>query len=285
LIFIQEEKMNHRLISLVVIAVFSLAAAACTPPPPEPTATPEPTDTAVPSDTPEPTATNTPEPTATNTPEPTPTETLTPTPTIDLAATASFESTQAAEVILAAIDETLALFGFSTASGSLGYVGTEPIDLSVVNFATIVFEPIAEDLEFSNFVISIDVTWDSTSGLAGCGLIFRSEPELVGGAQYMFRTLRLSGLPAWTVEKWDFGQFQSQLRSEPNNAIDLDSGSTNNFVLIADGTTLTIYANGTRLTGLTISQLTTGRMAVITWQESGETTCLYDNYWIWELEE
>ncbi len=277
--------MNRRLIFLVLIAVFSLAAAACTPPTPEPTATPEPTDTAVPTDTPEPTATDTPEPTATDTPEPTSTETLTPTPTIDLAATASFESTQAAEVVLAAIDETLALYGYSTASGSLGYVGTEPIDLSVVNFGTIVFEPIAEDLEFSNFVISLDITWDSTSGLAGCGLIFRSEPDLINGAQYMFRTLRLSGLPAWTIEQWDFGQPQNQLRLETNIAIDLDSGATNNFVLIADGTTLTVYANGTRLTGLTIGQLATGRMAVITWQESGETTCLYDNYWIWELEE
>ncbi|HUF40277.1 MAG TPA: hypothetical protein VMN57_17270 [Anaerolineales bacterium] len=101
----------------------------------------------------------------------------------------------------------------------------------------------------------------------------------------MFRTLRLSGLPAWTVEQWDFGRIQNTLRTEPNNAISLESGATNNFVFIADGTTLTVYANGTRLTGLTISQLAAGRFAVIAWQASGETTCLYENYWIWELGE
>ena len=60
---------------------------------------------------------------------------------------------------------------------------------------------------------------------------------------------------------------------------------TNNFVFIADGTTLTVYANGKRLTGLTIGQLAAGRFAVIAWQESGETTCLYENYWIWKLGE
>lgn len=273
---------GRRLLSLVL--VLALAGLACSLSAPDPTPTARPTDTAVPpSDTPEPTATDTAEPTATNTPEPTATETLTPSPTIDLAATAAFEETEAVGALLGTIDQTLSQYGYSVSEGSLGFAGTEPIALSVVSFGTIVFEPIAEAREFSNFAISMDITWDSTSGLAGCGLIFRSEPDLVGGAQYMFRTLRLSGLPAWTVEQWDFGQFQSTLRTEPNDAIDLDSGSTNNFVIIADGNTLTIYANGERLTGLTISQLTTGRMAVLTWQESGETTCLYDNYWIWEL--
>ncbi len=265
-------------LSLVVVFACRLAA-------PAPTSTsPPPSDTVpAPSETPLPTPSNTPEPIPTGTPEPSPTPSRTHTATPDLAATAAFESTQAEAEILEQVGAVLQGYGISTDEGRLGWFGIEPMELAVQNFGTIIYEPVAEMQAFDDILLNVDITWDSSSGLAGCGVIFRSEPDLRDGEQYMLRTLRLSGLPAWSVEHWDFGEIVTTLRVEPNAAILIGPGSVNNFVLLLDGSTLTLYANGVRLTGLTVNRRAAGRIAFLAWQESGVTTCLFENAWIWEL--
>jgi len=50
-----------------------------------------------------------------------------------------------------------------------------------------------------------------------------------------------------------------------------------------EGTTFTAYVNGTRLGRAVDSKLSEGRIAFFAWQESGETTCTFDNTWIWDL--
>jgi hypothetical protein len=276
---------------LVFAACLWFVAIACrlSLPAPSPSALPA-AETQIPStETPEPSATETLEPTLTPTPEPSATATSipteTPSQTPDLAATAAYESTLAAEEVLARIGDVLPDYGLSLENGRLGWIGIEPVDIEVENFGAIFYEPIAEAQEFDNFLLHVDITWDSSSGLAGCGIIFRSERDLLNGEQYTLRTLRLSGLPAWTVEFWDFGAIRNTLKVEPNTAIRNDPGTTNNFVIVLEGTVMRLYANGTRLAGLTVNKRTTGRIAFLAWQESGVTNCLFDNAWIWELDD
>ena len=69
-----------------------------------------------------------------------------------------------------------------------------------------------------------------------------------------------------------------------SQAIKLASGSANEYVLVADGSALTLYANGTRLGTVTILRRSEGRLAIFVWQESGKTTCLFEDVWVWELE-
>lgn len=250
---------------------------------PPPTPTEAPTNTPVPTDTPLPT--DTPEPTAT--PTEIPTDTPVPTETPDLAATAAFESTQVAAAALAVVGEELAKYDISTDSGYLAWVNSEPFEIVTSMGAQTLYEPIDEGEVYSTYVLHADVKWDSETGLSGCGIMFHSEPNLEQGKQYQFITIRFSGLPLWAVELHQYGGFVSSATggAKSNGAINQADGATNSYTLVVREGLMTVYANDTRLSNVIISTLNQGRIAFYTWQESGTTTCVFDNAWIFALEE
>lgn len=276
---------------LVIIAlIFMLAscnnspqAAAADPTnePPERTATP------VPTSTPEPKPTVTPQPTSTPTPVPTETPAPSPTPTPDLQATASAEAAQAAAENLAAVSAELEKIGYSADSGELGWVQPEPVLVSVDEYFGSLYEPFAEDLVAEDFILRTDITWESTSGLAGCGLLFRSESNFEVGSQYELELIRLSGLPGWDIVHNKDGEFQKNVTGMLTaGAINQEQGSTNSYILIAEEGKFTLYINDQRIGSYYdyANNRLEGEFAFTGWQESGETSCEYSHTWIWLLE-
>lgn len=275
--------------SLLVLIIVLLLASGCSgqsgsEPQAAPTEMP-PTATAEPSLTPSPvpTSTNTPEPSPT--PTEVPTDTPEPTATVDLAATAAFESTQAAEEALAIVGEELAKYDLTTDIGHLAWVSAEPIEIVSQPGGWIFYEPIDEGTEYTEYVLHIDVTWESDTGLAGCGVMFHSEPNLEEGKQYQFWAARFSGLPVWSVELYEYGYYVSSAMGESkvNSAINQENGSLNTYVLEVHKGVMTAYANGKRLSNVLISSLDHGRIGFFLWQESGKTSCTFENAWIWDL--
>jgi len=270
-----------------IFVFLCLAALACSlsTTPPEPTAiSVPPTDTPAP-----PTNTSTSEPTETHTSTPTeaPTLTQTPSPTIDLPATAAVESTQEAEKMFSEIDQVLQKVNYSIDQGYLAWSERDPWPIASTTYGTIIFEPIDEGINYSTYVMHYDVTWQSTSGLAGCGLIFHSEKNLGFGKQYRFYAYRFSGLPYWTVELWNanWPPTSAMGRGKLNSAINQENGSTNSYTLVVRKDIMTIYANNKRLSHVPISSLIKGRIAFFVFQNSGKTTCSFDNAWLWSLED
>jgi hypothetical protein len=222
--------------------------------------TPQPTDTSQPTDTPAPTATETP----TSTPTPTPTETSTATP--DSKATAAALATEQAEATIAKIRPVLEEYKINPEVGKLGWVQDEEIELYIDTYNTAYFDHLtAPQLTFSNFVLSLDITWTSTMGFSGCGLILLSENDLENGEQYVFETLRFSGMPAWDVIFMNYGEFQYNATGEVrfNNAINLKDNSTNHYILIVKDQLLTIYANGTRLSNVDVTKRSSGIFGIL----------------------
>ncbi len=250
-------------------------------PPTQPPAT----NTTAPTDTQAPTATNTPEPTVTNTPEPTATDTPVPTDTPDLAATASAEAEAAAAAVEASIKDELAKLGITLEKGELAWVQTEPIKISFSAGGGNDSAPFAEEMTFSDFILKADMVWNSETGFAGCGIIFRSEPNFETADQYQFNTIRVSGLPLWDMELWLSGQYVMTLggRMRSNGAINQENGSTNTYVIVAEKDLFTAYANGEKMSRLQNSKLIEGIMGILVFQESGVTTCEIKNAWIWSL--
>lgn len=242
--------------------------------PPEPT----PTDTPVPSNTPEPTATDTPEPTAT----PVPTETP------DLAATEAAQETEAA---VALIDETIVPVledvGISPDRGQLAWVLDEPIRLVERGFNAEKYDSIADGEEYGDFVLYAKVEWDSEGALAWCGVKFRSDSDLEDGTRYEFFVTRFSGLPYWDIAYLKDGAFVSYLNPNPqtSSSINQESKGINEYVFVADGTIVTAYVNGKRLGTVTASNLSSGELGVLTYQQSGETYCEFQEMWLWSLDE
>lgn len=243
-------------------------------------AAPQPTPTPAPTDTPAPTATETPLPTETATPTPTITPTRTATP--NKTATAAVNATATAEAQTALVLPVLEELGFTDPPGKLAFYETAPITLKVDQYWS--YHPVfVDDNVYGDFVMQSDVVWDSTSGLAGCGVIFRAEDDLHDGANYEFDLMRLDGAPVWylgynkfhTVQN-DLGQdFSSQINDKPN--------SQNTVTLVMQGANMQFYINGKRVHYLDYNKLTEGRIAVISWQESGKTVCTFSNTWVWAL--
>lgn len=256
-------------ISSLCLSCSSPTAQATPQPTPQPTTEQLPTDTPIPSDTPEPTKTTT--PTSSSTP--------------DRTATAGSKSTQTAAVLLDDIDAELQMINLSTDQGFLGWSSIMPVSLTVDTYLEDRSWVIEPDQTFADFVLKTDVTWLSSSGLAVCGIVFRAEDDLEDGAQYKFVTIRLSGLPAWEVDYYKYGQVQSTVLGGMSSAISQEQGSTNRFILVAQGNKITIYANRARLGSVTNSILSEGLLAFYVLQESGETTCMFSDSWLWVLDE
>lgn len=248
---------------------------------PAPTATHIPTasSTRRPSPTTTPTATHTP------TPQPTSTPTVTRTPRPDYAATSAAGSTHAAETAMVDITKDLKGYGLTTDEGYLVWLSTVPITLTVDTYGAMDTYMIDPRLVVKDFVFQTEVSWKSSGGLAGCGYMFRTDRSLSRGDFYDFVAIRLSGLPLWWASYWKEGSLERML--SPNYAtsaaIRQKYGSTNTFAVVAIGDHLTFYANGDRLKTILNDKLSEGRIAYQVQQESGETTCLFKNGWVWVL--
>ncbi len=235
--------------------------------------------------TPTPTLTPTPSPTSTHTPSPTPTltPTLTPTATVDYEATQHAKASATMDARMADIGPRLKELGFDPQSGSLAWYGDKPISLSVRSYNSFNPEVIIEE-PIADFILHTGIVWDSTSGLAGCGIIFRSEDDLQDGAKYQLEILRLQNAPAWGMYYVKFNTLQAEMGFDFTNYINDGKDSKNTIDLIAQGGTFTVYINGEKIRTVENAKLQTGRIAVMAYQESGTTVCTFDDGWVWELQ-
>ena len=166
-----------------IVLLFAAGAACSLGAPPATVPTPNSTATSIPA-TNTATKTSTSVPTDTATPTETRAPTKTPTATLNRTATAEVRATQAAEDMLVEIQKVLKQIGVPTENGNLAWFQEEPIEVSIDQYRN--GSLVDPELNYADFVLKTDVTWDSTGGLAGCGIIFRSEPNFEMGEQYVF---------------------------------------------------------------------------------------------------
>jgi hypothetical protein len=272
--------MNHyrtRISRWMALPALALILSACGLVAPAPTAAPPgESPTNVPTSAP-PTASPVP-PTATASPVP-PTETPSPTP--DASATAAAAATATAAPIIAKIDSELKQYGLSTSQGHLGWLH-DPVTVNLDSYMAEDIETDYPDVSVTDFVMQADVTWNTTSGLAGCGFVLRAAPDFNHGDSYRFYTIRLG--PLWDLEYYKNGKFYSNLTGI-RDALPLDDGvdATNTVTAVVQGHQMGLYANGQELATVNDSRLLRGTPAFVGWQESGQTTCTFENGWLWVL--
>lgn len=261
--------------ALLVLVIAALACGGTAPAAePEPTATlvqVQPSDTPAPTDTPLPTDTPTPPPTATP----------------DAAATAAVIATQGASDVLAELDKWLAGSDVAYKDGKLLWQQTEEVTINMSGpQMEDNFRELDGNLTAGNFVFKSDVTWEA-SGVLICGAIFRSEPNLDSGLQYQFYFYRLSGLPAYFIDVYDFGQFKNTITDTRfSGDLDVSNGGTNQFMLVAQDNQFNVYINGNRQSRFfdDSKKRSEGFFAFLAWQESGTGSCKFENSWVWSLD-
>lgn len=232
--------------------------------------------------TPTPTATLTSTPTST--PLPTETSTLTPTSTPDITATVAAQATETSGEILAELNRLFKNTDIPYNDGYLAWKQVKPMEVTLSGPGADYVE-IDRDLTAGNFILKSDVTWEA-SGIILCGVIFRSEPDFGTGKQYQLVYLRLSGLPAWEIDFFNFGRFKnSPTKIQFSNAIDQSNGATNQLLLVAQDDQFTVYINRARQGRFFdySKQSMDGNIAFQAQQDSGNGSCQFENSWLWAL--
>lgn len=218
-----------------------------------------------------------------------PADTAVPEPTADLQATSDAEEAAAAAAAAAELEASIApdleLAGYSSAEGELGFSMTESFDTVNDVPSGFLVNEMEPGYTAGNFVLGFDLTWDSTGALAYCGMIFRSQgDDITRGEQARFWTVRFSGLPYWDIEIWKFGQYQSQPVRSVDSVINQSAGSTNHYVIAANGTNIKVFGNGEKMGQTELKQsMGVGQFGFVSWLDSGQVTCNYSNVYVWEL--
>ncbi len=230
-----------------------------------------------------PTITPTTEPTFT--PLPAKTATPAPTATPNIIKTKVAQATNTSSEVLSELDGLLGDSDIPYKEGYLAWQYNEPIKVSLTGPEQ-KLQGIDEKLIGSNFILKSDVTWSAT-GIIICGAVFRSEPDLEAGKQYEFAFLRLSGLPVWSIDVYEFGQMKNSItKSQFSSSLHQENGATNQFLLVAQGEQFTLYINRVRQGRYfdNSKQRSDGTFALFAFQDSGKGSCEFENSWIWSLE-
>jgi hypothetical protein len=189
----------------------------------------------------------------------------------------------------------LELAGYTTDQGELMWMQSE--ELALLNNAVypdnVLYQALEPGFTVANFVFSTDLEWDSevfngSYNYPGCGVIFRAE-DVDEGEQAHFNIVLVNptAYPSWEIELWDSGQYQSTVGSGLGDAIQ-GAGSTNHFLMVADGSLVTVFANGAQLDSVTLpDSLSKGEFGILAraalFADPGITSCIFTNTWVWEL--
>ncbi|MEX1071508.1 MAG: hypothetical protein WEC37_02685 [Anaerolineales bacterium] len=240
--------------------------------------------------------------------------TATPTliPTLDITATAVAQETVSAADLVAA---DLELAGYTTEQGELVWMQSEELVLFNEVANDLLSQPLEPEFTAANFIFSTDIEWNfegiiSTYGWTTCGVIFRAQ-DVENGEQAQFNVIFINPLayPAWDIELWDDGQYQSSVDGELRVGSDIvqsppyegayadpenpfHARNTNHFLIVADASLVTVFANGVQLGSATLDAgPTEGEFGILAgalygrkWYEADPSvSCIFTNTWIWQL--
>jgi hypothetical protein len=158
------------------------------------------------------------------------------------------EAAAATATVEAPIRAELPLYGIDPANGHVAWIHP-PTALTVTGYLQHDYVNDFIGTVAQNFVVSTDITWDTTTGLAGCGLVLRSNGNQDALSQYLVIATR--GANGHVV-------FNSMLDGKLRNGIDfyaygLDpnfdshNGTTNRLTVVGRGNTFTIFTNGVQI--------------------------------------
>jgi hypothetical protein len=210
-----------------------------------------------------------------------------PTATLDLTRVAAAQATSNAADAVSKLEPDLKKYGFSTSDGYLGWTSSGSTDISTSSYMETRYSVVTKG-PVADFVLQADVTWNTSSGIAGCGFMFRGTPDYDGsrGGSYLYNIQRLVNLPGYDLEYWDQGDWVATLtqnKVQRTNILNDQQNSTNTIAIVVHGKDFTPWANGQQLIGGSHDKFKDGVIALMAFQESGKTTCTFNNGWLFIL--
>ncbi len=154
----------------------------------------------------------------------------------------------ATETAMAPVLAALPAYGIDPSEGRIGWVHS-PERLEVEGYMQYEYANRYITIIASDFAVSGDITWNTTTGLSGCGFVLRSDGNEQAFNQYLVIATR--GGDGRVI-------FSSMVEGEAKNAVDhyasgLDpafdwrNDTTNRLTVVGRGNVFTLYTNGTRI--------------------------------------
>jgi hypothetical protein len=101
----------------------------------------------------------------------------------------------------------------------------------------------------SDFVLAADITWDTEYGGSGCAFAFRSDGNQDKPSQYLVATSRLANGHVFfaVMSQGELVVGKEFYANGIDPKFDVSNGATNHLAVVGQGSTFTIYSNGTKL--------------------------------------
>ena len=201
------------------------------------------------------------------------------------AAAAGDEQAAAATAAAAApIIADLPRYGVDPAEGELAWIHP-PVTVDVEGYLQYDYINHFIGTLTSDFVVSTDITWNTDTGLAGCGYVLRSDGNEEAINQYMVVASRGGSGTVFFVTQTGGNFFEEvPFSTNPDPQFEWQNDFTNRLTVVARGDSFTLYTNGTQIGQITDSTFTRGFVAMVALSESQQTHCEFSNTWLWSLD-
>ncbi len=190
----------------------------------------------------------------------------------------------ATETAIAPMVSELPQYGVDPAQGRPGWVHP-PVTIDLTGYEQYDYATQFSGTVARSFVVTADITWNTFTGLSGCGFAFRADDK---GNQYLLIATRGgNGHIVFVTMADNKVKDHKDFYALP---LDVNNDATNHLAVVGQGTLFTFYTNGVQAgqvdtnakTGPTASiRYDAGFVALVALSESGRTVCKFDRGWLW----
>ena len=153
----------------------------------------------------------------------------------------------------------------------------ERIDLSDLDDQLNWTWAVGED-HHASFVIKTTVTWGPGDPEDACGFVFRLRDD------ENFYLLLINGYGKITFDRLEDNRWQADTVVSGRGTINTGAQASNELLLLASDTTFEVFVNGQHATQFHDTAFDRGQvgLAMITFDHSDATECLFEDTWLWE---
>ena len=204
-------------------------------------------------------------------------------------ATGDTASTAATATAAAPFLAELPNYGVDPVLGELAWIHP-PITIQASGYMSYTYANQNIATAAQDFVLASDITWNTRFGTAGCGYVLRSDGDQEGNYdQYIALVIRGGSGELFFTIMQDGEVVRNEITDININRLDpsfqWQNDTTNRFVVVARGNTFSFYSNGSHVGDVTPSiAFERGFVAFVGLNESGTTTCQYDDAFLWLIE-
>ena len=183
----------------------------------------------------------------------------------------------------------LPTYGVDPAQGELAWIHP-PVTISASGYMSYTYANQNITTVAQDFVLASDITWNTRFGTAGCGYVLRSDGDQEGDYdQYIALVIRGGSGELFFTIMQDGEVVRNEITDININRLDpsfqWQNDTTNRFAVVARGNTFSFYSNGSHVGDVTPSiAFERGFVAFVGLNESGTTTCQYNDAFLWLIE-